>query len=52
MKYIVYALIVLLVCWSVWYVLKTVRRQVKGDCGCGCSGGCAGCGSSCSGRKS
>lgn len=44
MKYLIYALVALLVIWAMWYLAKTIRRQVKGGCGCGCGGNCARCG--------
>lgn len=50
MKYIIYALVVLLVVWSVWYVLRSVRKQLRGDCGCGRGSDCASCGG-CSNKR-
>ena len=48
MKYVIYALVILLAVWSVWYVCRSVRRQLRGDCGCG--GNCSACGG-CAGKK-
>ncbi len=45
MKYLIYLLIAALVLWSVWYLIKTVRRQLRGGCDCGCGGDCGSCGS-------
>lgn len=44
MKYLIYLLIAALVLWSVWYLVKTVRRQIRGGCGCICGGNCGRCG--------
>lgn len=43
MKYVIYAAVAVLVCWSVWYVVRRVRQQLRGQ-GC-CDGNCAQCGS-------
>ena len=51
MKYIIYLAVAALVLWSVWYVAKTVRRQMKGDCGCGKGAGCENCGAGRCGKK-
>ncbi len=48
-KYLIYAGAVLLVAWSVWYVARTVGRQLRGGCSCG--GCCSSCGSQCPARK-
>ena len=39
--------------WAVVYLARHVRRQLRGECGCGgsCGGDCASCGQSCSRRK-
>ena len=39
--------------WSVWYVIRTVYRQLKGGgcCGGSCNGNCGSCGKSCSHRS-
>lgn len=50
MKYVIYFLISLLIVWSVWYVFRSVRKQLRGDCGCGRGSDCAGCGG-CSNRR-
>ena len=50
MKYIIYAAVALLVLWAVVYLVRHVRRQLRGECGCG-GGDCASCGQSCSRRK-
>ena len=44
MKYIVYALAAALAVVAVWYLVRTIRRQLKGDCGCGCGKDCGSCG--------
>ena len=41
MKYLIYAAGALLAVWAVWYVIRHLRRQLRGDCGCG--GGCGDC---------
>lgn len=54
MKYIIYAAVGLLILWAVIYLVRHVRRQLRGECGCcggSCSGDCASCGQSCSKRK-
>ncbi len=43
MKYLIYLLIAALTLWSVQYLVKAVRRQLRGGCGCG--GDCGSCGS-------
>ncbi len=43
MKYIIYAIVVALVIWAVWYLTRTIRRQLKGGCD-HCTGDCARCG--------
>lgn len=56
MKYLIYAAIAALVVWSVVYVVRHVRAQMRGDCGCGkgssCSGNCSGCSGCASGKGS
>lgn len=50
MKYMIYLAIAVLVVWSVWYLLRHVKRQLHGDCGScggGCDGNCGSCGKSC-----
>ena len=42
MKYFIYALVGLLVVWSVCYLIYDFHRRLKGRRGCG-SGGCADC---------
>lgn len=49
MNYVIYAAAVLLLAWSVWYVARTVRRQLRGECSCG--GDCSSCGADCGKRK-
>lgn len=53
MKYVIYLAIAVLVIWSVWYVIRHIRRQLAGRCGCedGCSGNCSGCGKTCHEQK-
>jgi hypothetical protein len=46
MKYLIYIAIAALVVWAVVYLVRHIRRQMKGDCGA-CGGGCDGCGGSC-----
>ena len=50
MKYVIYAAVALLILWAVVYLVRHVRRQLRGECGC-CGGSCASCGKSCSRRK-
>ncbi len=47
MKYVIYIAIALLVVWAVVYLIRHIRRQMKGDCGA-CGGGCQGCSGDCS----
>ena len=35
LKYIIYALVAALAVWAVWYLIRTVRRQLREGCGCG-----------------
>ena len=53
MKYIIYAGVALLILWAVVYLVRNVRRQLRGECGCGgdCGGSCASCGHSCGKRN-
>ena len=53
MKYVIYAAVALLILWAVVYLVRHVRRQLRGECGCGgsCGGDCAACGQSCGKRK-
>ena len=48
MKYIIYAAVALLVLRAVVYLVRHVRRQLRGECGCGgsCGGDCGSCGQS------
>ena len=41
MKYIIYAGVALLILWAVVYLVRHVRRQLRGEYGCGgdCGGG-------------
>ena len=39
MVYLIYLGVAALIVWSVWYVCRNLRRQVKGAC----DGDCAGC---------
>ena len=43
MKYVIYALVAALEVCAVWYVVRTIRRQLRGQCS-GCSGDCSRCG--------
>ena len=45
LKYIIYALVAVLVIWAVWYLIRSGRRQLRGQCGCG--GDCTGCTGEC-----
>lgn len=42
MKYLIYALVGLLILWSAAYLIYDFHRRLKGKRGCG-SGGCASC---------
>ncbi|MEG1396376.1 MAG: hypothetical protein RSC82_05290 [Oscillospiraceae bacterium] len=50
MKYVIYAAVAFLIIWSVWYMIRHLRRQAHGDCGC-CHGDCGSCHGGCSGGK-
>lgn len=50
-KYMIYLAMVLLIFWSVFYVVKAVFRQWNGKHGCGGCGGCEGCHLECPNRK-
>ena len=55
MKYLIYIAVAALILWAGVYLVRHIRRQMKGDCGsCGgaCGGDCSGCGSACDHRKS
>ena len=41
MKYIIYAAVALLILWAVVYLARHIRRQLRGEGGCG--GDCAVC---------
>lgn len=48
MKYLIYILIAALVAWAVWYLARSLRRQLRGECSCGgdcrsCAGICKSC---------
>ena len=49
MKYIIYLAVGVLAVWALWYVIRHVRRQLRGECGCGggCAGNCCACKKSC-----
>ena len=32
MKYLIYAAVAALAVWAVWYVIRHLRRQLRGDC--------------------
>ena len=49
LKYIIYALVAALAVWAVWYLIRTVRRQLREGCGCG--GDCQGCSETCKSYK-
>ena len=42
MKYVIYALVGLLILWSAGYLIYDFHRRLRGKRGCG-SGGCADC---------
>ena len=48
MKYVIYIGVAALVVWAAVYLIRHLRRQLKGDCACGCDQ-CANTG--CSRRK-
>ena len=48
MKYIIYAGVALLILLAVVYLVRHVRRQLRGECDCG--GSCASCGHNCGKR--
>lgn len=43
MKYIIYIGVAALICWSVWYLIRRIGRQWKGECGCECGKDCTTC---------
>ena len=49
MKYVIYAGVALLILWAVIYLARQIRRQLRGECGCGgsCSGKCDCCSCGC-----
>lgn len=49
LKYLIGAGVFLLILWSVIYLIRHVRRQLRGDCG-SCGGDCGSC-SGCSRRS-
>ena len=53
MKYIIYLAVAGLTVWAVWYLIRQVRRQLRGGgCGCGCGGSsCSACGKDCARRE-
>lgn len=51
LKYVVYLLVAVLICWSVFYLIRHVRKQLKGDCG-SCGGSCGSCHGDCGGCSS
>jgi len=42
MKYLIYALVGLLILWSAVYLIYDFHKRLKGKRGCGC-GGCESC---------
>ena len=42
-KYIIYLAVAALVVWAVVYLIRHIRRQLRGDCG-SCGGDCSCCG--------
>ena len=42
MKYVVYLAIAALVLWAVVYLVRHIRRQLRGDCS-SCGGDCGSC---------
>ena len=49
-KYIIYLAAALLILWSVFYLIRAIRRQLRGQGGC--DGACGSCSRSCQRRKS
>ena len=52
MALLIYAAVALLVVWSAAYLIRHVRRQLQGGCGCGpgCGGDCFACRRDCGHR--
>jgi hypothetical protein len=48
-KYIIYIAVAVLILWSVFYLIKVIRRQLKGQGSC--DGACGSCGRNCQNRK-
>jgi hypothetical protein len=48
-KYFIYIAVAVLILWSVYYVVRAIRRQLKGQGGC--DGACGSCSKDCPGRK-
>jgi hypothetical protein len=48
-KYVIYAAAVVLIVWSIYYVVKNVRNQLSGKRRC--DGNCGGCSLDCPSRK-
>ena len=46
LKLLIDAAVLALIAWAVWYLVRHLRRQLKGRQGCGCGDctGCPGCG--------
>lgn len=48
-KYLIYAAIAFLILWSVYYLIKVIGRQFKGQGSC--DGACGSCSRDCQRRK-
>ncbi|MEG0764744.1 MAG: FeoB-associated Cys-rich membrane protein [Pseudoflavonifractor sp.] len=42
MKYIIYAAVAVLILWAVVYLIRNIRRQLRGKCSA-CGGDCSHC---------
>ena len=45
MKYVIYVGIAVLAVWALFYLIRHIQSQIRGDCGGGgCTGNCTSCG--------
>ena len=52
MKYVIYVGIAVLVVWALFYLIRHIQSQIRGDRGCGgCTENCASCGKRCGKNK-
>ncbi|MDB7815642.1 hypothetical protein [Intestinimonas butyriciproducens] len=52
MKYVIYVGIAVLAVWALFYLIRHIQSQIRGDCGCGgCTGNCTSCGKRCGKNK-